>query len=254
MKQAQRSTRCRPRLEALETREMPLTLHVVGPVPGSHSKGPYLNLIVDRPSTPAVQATAAPFLIEVDSRRYDSLLGESGHPPAGRRFAVCSDNHHDHDHDRRPDIPARDLLRPAADRGRDPPRDLLDRVRRPLLRRRPPVLEPVGHDPHLQQRPRRDVQSVAQRPRQLLLLPPADPTASPTTNDPMAGQVAGLLSFFPANVLQSGSSLFAEITNLPGVASSDPEPARPRAAVARAVHHRSRRGHRRESTRSPLIP
>ena len=38
----------------------------------------------------------------------------------------------------------------------------------------------------------------------------------------MAGQVAGLLSLFPANALQSGSSLFAEITNLPGVASNDP--------------------------------
>ncbi len=57
---------------------------------------------------------------------------------------------------------------------------------------------------------------------QLLLLPPADPSASPTTNDPMAGQVAGLLSMFPANALQSGTSLFAEVTNLPGVARSDP--------------------------------
>ncbi len=57
---------------------------------------------------------------------------------------------------------------------------------------------------------------------QLLLLPPADPTASPTTNDPMAGKVAGLLSFFPANALQSGSSLFAEITNRPGIPSGDP--------------------------------
>jgi hypothetical protein len=57
---------------------------------------------------------------------------------------------------------------------------------------------------------------------QVLLLPPADPSASPTTNDPMAGQVAGLLSLFPANALQSGSSLFASMTNLPGVASNDP--------------------------------
>jgi hypothetical protein len=57
---------------------------------------------------------------------------------------------------------------------------------------------------------------------QLLLLPPADPAASPTTNDPMAGQVAGLLSMFPANALQSGTSLFAEAMNLPGVASNDP--------------------------------
>ena len=57
---------------------------------------------------------------------------------------------------------------------------------------------------------------------QILLFPPADPTAKPTTDDPVAGQVAGLFSVFAANVLQSGSVLFAEITNLPGVASNDP--------------------------------
>lgn len=57
---------------------------------------------------------------------------------------------------------------------------------------------------------------------QIVLLPPADPNATPTTNDPMAGQVAGLLSMFPANALQSGSSFFADVTNIPGVPSSNP--------------------------------
>jgi hypothetical protein len=57
---------------------------------------------------------------------------------------------------------------------------------------------------------------------QLILFPPADPTATPTTLDPIAGQVTGLLSVFSANVLQSGSVLFAEVTNVPGVASNDP--------------------------------
>jgi hypothetical protein len=57
---------------------------------------------------------------------------------------------------------------------------------------------------------------------QIVLFPPADPTATPTTNDPLAGQVAGLMSLFAANVLQSGTVLFAETTNLPGVASNDP--------------------------------
>lgn len=57
---------------------------------------------------------------------------------------------------------------------------------------------------------------------QILLFPPADPTAKPTTNDPAAGQVAGLFTTFPANVLQSSDSLFAQVTNLPGVASNDP--------------------------------
>ncbi|MGP0067922.1 MAG: hypothetical protein ACLQGP_30555, partial [Isosphaeraceae bacterium] len=57
---------------------------------------------------------------------------------------------------------------------------------------------------------------------QILLFPPADPTATPTTLDPLAGQNAGLFSLFAANALQSGTVLFANITNLPNVASNDP--------------------------------
>jgi hypothetical protein len=57
---------------------------------------------------------------------------------------------------------------------------------------------------------------------QVLLFPPADPTAKPTVEDPVAGQVAGLMSLFSANILQSGSVLFAEVTNVPGIASNDP--------------------------------
>ncbi|MGO9466264.1 MAG: hypothetical protein ACLQIB_11005 [Isosphaeraceae bacterium] len=58
---------------------------------------------------------------------------------------------------------------------------------------------------------------------QVLLFPPADPTATPTTNDPVAGQVAGLVALFPANVLQSASSFFLNATNVPGVLSNDPQ-------------------------------
>lgn len=57
---------------------------------------------------------------------------------------------------------------------------------------------------------------------QVLLFPPADPKAAPTTNDPKAGQIAGLVTLFPANVLQSSSSFFLDATNVPGLASNDP--------------------------------
>ncbi len=57
---------------------------------------------------------------------------------------------------------------------------------------------------------------------QVLLFPPADPTATPTTNDPVAGQIAGLVSLYPSNVLQGSSQLYLDATNLPGVASNDP--------------------------------
>jgi hypothetical protein len=57
---------------------------------------------------------------------------------------------------------------------------------------------------------------------QILLFPPADPTAQPSTSDPVAGRVTGLVSVFATNVLQSGSVLFAEATNQAGIASNDP--------------------------------
>ncbi len=57
---------------------------------------------------------------------------------------------------------------------------------------------------------------------QLLIFPPSGPTATPTALDPVAGQVTGLMSVFAANILESGSVLFAELTNEPGVASNDP--------------------------------
>jgi hypothetical protein len=57
---------------------------------------------------------------------------------------------------------------------------------------------------------------------QVLLFPPADPTATPTQDDPIAGQVTGMLTGVAANVLQSGSILFAQVTNAPGLASNDP--------------------------------
>jgi hypothetical protein len=57
---------------------------------------------------------------------------------------------------------------------------------------------------------------------EIVLFPPADPGAQPTTSDPVAGRIAGLATTFPANTLQTGNVLFLDLTNLPGVASNDP--------------------------------
>jgi hypothetical protein len=57
---------------------------------------------------------------------------------------------------------------------------------------------------------------------QIILFTPANPTAKPTTNDPVAGQVIGLVSAFPLSFLNSSSYLIMNVTNLPGVASNDP--------------------------------
>lgn len=214
--------RCRPRIEGLEPREMPSTLHVVGPVPGPHSKGPYLNLIVAR--DPATPSTA---------KGHTATAGAKASPsaPPWVKAAIL-------------DQIAASLYAPVTTTttttvgGQTFPPGTYS-VPQPTpaeIRRETFWMEFVGH--YYVGAPRfsnqsatihiysngRDVtsnQSLNAR-AQVLLLPPADPTASPTTNDPMAGQVAGLLSMFPANALQSGSSLFGDVTNLPGVASNDP--------------------------------
>jgi hypothetical protein len=57
---------------------------------------------------------------------------------------------------------------------------------------------------------------------QLVIFPPANPAATPTTLDPVAGQTIGLVTLFPSNILQSSSVMFLDLTNPPGVASNDP--------------------------------
>jgi hypothetical protein len=57
---------------------------------------------------------------------------------------------------------------------------------------------------------------------QIILFTPADPTAKPTTNDPVAGQVIGLVSAFPLSFLNSSSYVLMNVTSVPGVASNNP--------------------------------
>ena len=53
--------RFRPRLERLEVRDLPSTLQVVGPNPNDRgAKGPFLNLIVVKDSSPSARAGAPP--------------------------------------------------------------------------------------------------------------------------------------------------------------------------------------------------
>ncbi len=218
MKRDLRPTRCRPRLEGLEPRDLPSTLHVIGPVPGPHSKGPFLNLIVASPSPTKTHRTASGAGVSRSTPRWvnPALLQQV----AASLYAPVT------------------TTTPTTIGGQTFPPGTYS-VPQPTpaeIHRETFWMEFVGHydvgPPRFSDQSStihiysdgRDVtsnQSLNAR-AQVLLLPPADPTASPTTDDPMAGQVAGLLSFFPANALQSGSSLFAEITNLAGVASDDP--------------------------------
>jgi hypothetical protein len=195
MNHDQRSTRCRPRVEGLEPREVPAMIHPAAAALASIHAVPTGN--VPPWVSQATLNQVADLLYAPITTTASTTVGGVTYPPG--TYSVPQPT-------------------PAE------------------IRRQTFWMEFVGHysvgAPRFSDQSStihiysdgRDVtsnQSLNAR-AQLLLLPPADPNATPTSNDPMAGQVAGLLSMFPANALQSGSSFFADITNLPGVPSSDP--------------------------------
>lgn len=55
----------------------------------------------------------------------------------------------------------------------------------------------------------------------LVLYPPADPSATPTPGNPYANQVTGVAGMFPENILQSGSMLVLDLNAQP-TPGSDP--------------------------------
>lgn len=217
MNRAQRSRRCRPRLEDLEPREVPSTLHVVSPA-GTGSKGPSLNLIVQKEA--AAEGDAASTSINSSSTTPPWVSQTVLQQVADEMYA-----------------PVTTTTSETVDGVTYPPGTYSVPQPTPSeIRRETFWMEFVGT--YYVGAPRfsdqsstihiysngRDVtsnQSLNAR-AQLLLLPPADPSATPTTDDPMAGQVAGLLSMFPSNALQSGSSFFADVSNLPDAPSDTP--------------------------------
>lgn len=214
MNRPSRSRRCRPGLEGLESRDLPSTLHVVGPSQSTGAKGPYLNLIVAEPSRSTTGAGARP---AATPRWVSQAVLQQA---ASRLYA-----------------PITTTTAETIDGTTYPPGTYpVPQPTRAEIRRETFWMEFVGQydvgAPRFSDQSAtihiysngRDVasnQSLNAR-AQLVLLPPADPSASPTTDDPMAGQVAGLLSMFPANALQSGSSFFADVTNLPDAPSDAP--------------------------------
>jgi hypothetical protein len=50
----------------------------------------------------------------------------------------------------------------------------------------------------------------------LVLNPPADPSATPTPGNPFANSVTGVAGLFPENILQSGSMLVLDLNATPG--------------------------------------
>jgi hypothetical protein len=215
-----RKRRYCPCLEGLEVRDLPSTLHVVGAGQGQgDTKGPHLNLVVQETS----RSTA--------SRRVSDSRTTSAGTPRWVSASLLQQL-------------AKSLYAPittttttTVDGVTFPPGTYAAPQMTPSeIHRETFWAEFVGHysvgAPRFSNQSStihifsdgRNVtsnQSLDGR-AQLLIFPPADPTASPTTLDPVAGKVTGLFSFFAANALQSGTVLFAEVTNLPDVASSDP--------------------------------
>ena len=201
-------------------RDLPSTLHVVGPVQGhGDAKGPYLNLIVQK--APARD----------DAGHVSTSRTASGGTPSWVSEALLQEL-------------ARTLYAPittttptnVGGQTYPPGTYSVPQMTPSEIHRETFWAEFVGH--YSVGAPRFSSQSATiqiysdgrnvtsnqslNARAQILLFPPADPTASPTILDPLAGKVAGLFSLFTANALQSGTTLFAELTNLPDVASSDP--------------------------------
>jgi hypothetical protein len=57
----------------------------------------------------------------------------------------------------------------------------------------------------------------------MVLFPPADPSATPTPGDPYANQVTGIAGLFPQDLLQSGSTLVLDLSATPGPGSNPHE-------------------------------
>jgi hypothetical protein len=220
MTNKQQKRRYRPCLEGLEVRELPSTLHVVGAGRGhGDTKGPYLNLVeqkattstpADRTSTSRGASTGTPHWVS------ESLLQQL----AKTLYAPIT------------------TTTPITVGGQTfPPGTYsVPQMTTSEIRRQTFWAEFVGHYSvgaprfsnqsatiHIYSDGRNVTSNQSLNGRaQLLIFPPSDPTATPTTLDPVAGKVTGLFSLFAANALQSGTVLFAEVTNLPNVASSDP--------------------------------
>ena len=184
--------RYRPGLEGLEVRDLPSALATQGAQRARIMRRPPISTSSWRakpggPTTPAVQASRG--LIPAQPRPRGSTKAFCNRLPASSMHRSRRPRRSGY----RPDFPAGDLFGPAADQRGGPPRDLLGRVRRPLLGGTAAVLQPGGHDPHLQRRQVVTSNQFLNGRAQVLLFPPADPTAKPTTDDPVAGQVAGLM-------------------------------------------------------------
>jgi hypothetical protein len=214
---------CRPCLEGLEARDLPSTWQVVGPNPGHRgANGPYLNLIVVKDSSrgggavahrvPPSRGQVAPTPPWVNEDLLQGLASTLSAPVTTTR-----------------PIQVGNLV--FAPGTYPVPQPTRSEIRRETLWAEfvgrywvgPPRFSDQAATIHIYS----DGKSVTSNQflkgrAQILLFPPADPTATPTSQDPLAGQVAGLLSLFAANILQSGTVLFAEVTNVPGVASNDP--------------------------------
>ncbi len=216
----QRKRRYRPGLEGLEVRDLLSTLHAVGAVQGhGDGKGPYLNLVVQKAATGSVA--------NLDSTSRSGSAGTPRWVSQGLLQQLAASLY----------APITTTTTTTVD-GRTFPRGTYSapQMTPSEIRRETFWAEFVGHYSvgaprfsnqsatiHIYSDGRNVTSNQSLNARaQLLLFPPADPTATPTTLDPVAGQVTGLFSMFAANALQSGTVLFAEVTNLPDVSSSDP--------------------------------
>ncbi len=111
------------------------------------------------------QPSAKPAPVGARPRERNTALGQREPDSESGRPGLQPDYHDRADQDRQLGVSSGHIRRAPADRGRDQARDLLGRVCRAVLGGCSPLLQPGGHDPHLQRRAVRGIQPVSQRAR-----------------------------------------------------------------------------------------
>ncbi len=209
---------CRPGVEPLEARELLSALHVMGRVALPHRNVPSLNLVVAgaRPALAIPHANPAaaqsPTPSWVNQKYIDSL--------ASTLYAPVTTT--------RPIAIGGQVFPPGTYTTPQPTRQELRRETFwATYTGRYSVGSPRFSNQAFTIHIYSNGRSVAsnwflQGRAQLLLFPPADPLATPTTLDPIAGQVSGISSIVTGNYLQTSDQILFDVNNLPGVASSDP--------------------------------
>ncbi len=205
---------CRPDIERLEHRELPSGLHIMGRVDHPRVNVPALNLVLAGARPAAQNAQSAAATPRWVNQNYIDSLASTLYAPVTTTQPIA--------------IGGQVFPAGTYASAQPTPHELRRQTFWATYTGRYSVGAPRFSNQSATIHIYSDGRSVAsnwflQGRAQLLLFPPADPSATPTTLDPVAGQIAGISSIIPGNYLQTSDQILFDVNNLPGVPSNAPQ-------------------------------